>query len=116
MDELSFKPQPCVGSGMCCKKVPCGYGEWDDAKSQCRYLEEAYTATDARDGQPTSIYRCGRYDYIVQQPGAEWMPAFGQGCCMSLFNENRQRVIRLLLQQDSEALEVLRPNLNDGTD
>jgi hypothetical protein len=66
---------------------------------------------DPQDGQPTSIYRCGRYAFISQQPGADFMPAFGAGCCMSVFNENRERVIRLLVQGDEGAFEVLRPNL-----
>jgi hypothetical protein len=111
MDNEAYQPSPCVGSGMCCKKGPCGFGEWNAVKSQCLYLEEAYSAVDAEDGQPTSIYRCGRYEYISKQPGAEWMPAFGSGCCMNLFNTNRQRVIRLLLQRDEGAMEILLPNL-----
>ena len=111
MEEPAYRYTPCVGSGMCCKKVPCGFGEWNAAKTQCRYLEETYSTVDPTDGQPTSIYRCARYEYIVQQPGAEWMPAFGTGCCMSLFNDNRQRVIRLVVQGNERAREILEPNL-----
>jgi hypothetical protein len=107
----SPRVEPCVGSGRCCKKVPCGYGDWNESKTQCRYLEEAYVAVDPQDGQSTRIYRCGRYAFISQQPGADFMPAFGAGCCMNLFNDNRERVIRLLVQGDEGAFEVLRPNL-----
>ena len=80
--------QPCVRSGLCCKKGPCPYGIWDAQKRQCAYLEvEEQTPAFTR-------YRCGRYEFIRAQPGADVVPAFGAGCCMSLFNANRERILR----------------------
>jgi len=79
---------------MCCKKGPCAFGEWDDAAHRCKFLE----VKEHHDG--FEIYQCGRYDYIQLLPeeaGAKWNPAFGAGCCMSLFNENRQRILRHLV-------------------
>lgn len=78
----------CVGSGFCCKKGPCGYGEAHPETGACIYLEPWKDDT-----LETPRYRCGRYDYIVQQPGSEWSPAFGAGCCMPLFNRNREQII-----------------------
>ena len=83
-----FPSSPCVGSGLCCKTGPCGYGEWDFDLKQCVYLQDGLVENN------TVIYRCGRYDYIKQQPGNEIMPAFGAGCCMSLFNSNRSAIIK----------------------
>lgn len=85
-----FRASPCVGSGLCCKTGPCAYGTWDAARKQCAALEVAHQ------GDGFEIYRCGQYDYIKQQPGSEWAPAFGAGCCMSLFNANRLHIIRVL--------------------
>jgi len=83
---------PCVGSGMCCKKGPCVFGVWDAAKHQCAYLE----IDESHDG--FDIYRCGEYERIVKSPGSDWNPAFGAGCCMSLFNDNRERILRYLVR------------------
>jgi hypothetical protein len=85
-----FQVSPCVGSGLCCKTAPCPYGQWDELRKQCSSLEIAHQ------GDGFEIYRCGQYEHIRQQPGSEWVPAFGAGCCMTLFNANRQRIIRVL--------------------
>jgi hypothetical protein len=83
--------RPCVGSGFCCKKVPCPYGSRDPSTGWCIHLIpwEGNTL-----GVPR--YRCGRYEFISKQPGSEWIPAFGAGCCSPLFNEDRDRIIRAL--------------------
>lgn len=41
-------------------------------------------------------YRCARFEFIRQQPFADVVPAFGGGCCMPLFNADRDRVVRAL--------------------
>jgi len=82
--------QPCVGSGHCCKSSACGFGEWDAEKHQCRFLEVAQVIDDVE------IYRCGKYEEISGTPGAELSPAFGAGCCQSMFNTNRERILRLV--------------------
>ena len=58
---------------------------------QCSHLVEK------KDGS----YDCGKYDEIIAMPEEEWYanPAFGAGCCMSLFNENRERLLRLGREQ-----------------
>lgn len=77
----------CVQCGACCKKVPCGFGEWNADKTQCAHLvvieEQVFYKR----------YACGLYDHIIKQPGAEIMPAFGAGCCRSLFNEDRDLIL-----------------------
>jgi len=101
-------PSPCVGSGLCCKTGPCPYGEWDAQKRQCAFLETDYTGTTVQSEEFT-IYRCGRYEFIKQQPGADVVPAFGAGCCMSLFNDNRRRIIRVIIEgSDTVALRNVR--------
>lgn len=100
---LSERYAPCVGSGMCCKKAPCPYGEWDHEKNQCVYLGEAFHREDV------TVHCCSRYDYIKQQPGNEAVPAFGEGCCMSLFNENRNKIINAVNKSEWPDLnEVLK--------
>ena len=78
----------CVQSGFCCKQAPCPYGEWDAVKQQCKYLEEHDNGIQ---------YNCGKYAEILARPQSEWagVPAFGAGCCNSLFNEDRDRILEL---------------------
>ena len=78
----------CVGSGFCCKQAPCGFGEWDAERRQCIYLE-VWKQTETK----TPRYRCGRYEYICQQPGADFSPAFGAGCSSPLFNTDRSAIL-----------------------
>ncbi len=96
-----FKVQPCVGSGFCCKKGPCGYGLWSVEKNQCEYLEEGL-----KDNGVT-IYRCGRYEYIKKQPGSDMMPAFGAGCCMSLFNTDRNAIVKEINAGNEKVINFL---------
>lgn len=83
--------RPCVGSGFCCKKSPCGYGERDKETGWCIHL-----VPWKDDTLDIPRYRCGRYEYIVKQPGADMMPAFGGGCCSPLFNDDRDRIVRVI--------------------
>lgn len=73
----------CVRSGMCCKKAPCGYGKWNSDHTACEYL-----SSDS-DG----IHSCDKYDEISKDEAAKFAPAFGYGCCMSLFNTSREDII-----------------------
>lgn len=82
------KARPCVGPGYCCKKVPCGYGERSAETGWCVHL-----IPWPDDSLKAPRYRCGRFEYISAQPGAEWMPAFSAGCCSPMFNDARQRIL-----------------------
>ena len=85
----TFTCTPCVRSGLCCKKGPCAFGEWDSSISQCKFLEEE-TRTDEY-----TTYRCGKYEEIQALPKEQtWAnPAFGAGCCMPLGNTNRNNIL-----------------------
>lgn len=78
--------KPCVKSGFCCTKSPCGYGEWNENKSACKYLSE-----------PNELHQqlCLRYDWIKENV-VDWemYPAFGGGCCMPIGNQMRENVIK----------------------
>ncbi len=78
---LTAKHPQCVRSGYCCKRAPCPFGEG----TPCVHLE----------GDGPGKYRCGIYDQIIGQPGAEHAPAFGTGCCSGL-NEDRREILRRL--------------------
>lgn len=86
--------QPCVGSGFCCKKTPCPYGAPDPVTGGCVHL-----VPWEDDALEAPRYRCGRYEFIVQQPGAKFVPAFGAGCCMPLFNDARDEVLRAIVRK-----------------
>lgn len=96
-----MKISPCVGSGLCCKTGPCPYGEWSDYEKKCKYLEEGLKEKDM------IIYRCGRYEYIKTQPGNEMVPALGHGCCMSLFNTNRNKIIKEIKADNERVIQFL---------
>lgn len=76
----------CVRSGFCCKKAPCPYGEWDSKAHQCVFL---VPDPNSEHGQ----YLCGKFDEIQKDPDSWIAPAFGAGCCMSLFNEDRNKIL-----------------------
>lgn len=86
--------RPCVRSGLCCKKGACAYGTWDAEKHQCVHLVVAETLANGAE-----IHACAIHDEIVQQPGSEWNPAFGAGCCMPLFNQFRDKIFEGLLAE-----------------
>lgn len=82
-----LQTRPCVGSGMCCKKRPCSFGEADETGG-CRFLVAwEHDVVDAE------RYRCGRHDEIKDHPMAHVEPAFGAGCCQSMFNERRDEIL-----------------------
>jgi hypothetical protein len=78
------KSDECVHCGACCKKTPCGFGEWDKEKSCCAFL------VPSENGE----FVCGKYSEIIKDPTSEFSPAFGAGCCMNLFNTEREAVLR----------------------
>lgn len=89
--DFEFKASPCVRSGLCCQVGPCPFGTWDATRHQCAFLE----IDEEGDGWKT--YKCGKYEEITSLPpehGASFAPAFGAGCCMSLFNVNRAAILR----------------------
>ena len=85
--------KPCVSSGFCCTKSPCAYGEANE-KGACKHLTEPNEL-----GQMA----CGRYDWIKENvPNWEYYPAFGAGCCMPMFNEMREQVIKNIKNETSK--------------
>lgn len=75
---------PCVHSGFCCKQAPCPYGAKEENSAACIYLVE----------REKNRFYCGKYDEIKDLPGADIVPAFGAGCCSSLFNEAREKILK----------------------
>lgn len=86
---------PCVGSGYCCKKVPCPFGTMDPVTKWCTHLIP-WPDNDL----DVPRYRCGRYEFIKDQPGADMVPAFGAGCCSAAFNDDRDRVLIALRRKN----------------
>ena len=70
----------CVQCGYCCTVAPCGFGEWDADKKQCKYLTEDNL--------------CDKYDEIEADPSSDISPAFGAGCSSSLGNTRREQKIK----------------------
>ncbi len=73
----------CVNSGFCCLKVPCGFG-----KKAADHIGCAYVIFDNDNRSSCSIA-----EEIVKCPTSKFSPAFGAGCCASLFNERRTDII-----------------------
>lgn len=94
--ELDGIPiMPCVKSGFCCTKAPCGYGEWNEDKSACKHLLPP-NDLGQRD--------CARYEWIkANVPGWQYYPAFGAGCGSTLFNHLRDRVIKNIKTKTDES-------------
>lgn len=86
----------CVRSGVCCKTSACGFGEWDDKLSQCKFLE-----FDAN-----GLANCGNYDEIIKDPSSVFSPAFGAGCCMSMFNRRRDEIIKQFHNNEIPIIEI----------
>lgn len=84
----------CVRSGFCCKKAPCPFGGWDAERHQCKFLVPDPVS---KVGQ----YLCAKFEEIQQDPSSWIAPAFGAGCCMTLFNEDRDRILIQLRRQSS---------------
>lgn len=83
MSKKLIRVKACVRSGLCCKKAPCPFGEWDENLSQCVQL-----LVD-NDG----IHSCAKYEEILTDPSATFAPAFGYGCCMTIGNQSRNEII-----------------------
>lgn len=83
----------CVGSGYCCKKGPCGLAvarghdmkHWLEGGKGCPDLVE-------KDGR----YWCGLYLRAAGPKKAKikYELAIGEGCCSSLFNTEREKILR----------------------
>lgn len=104
---MEYKTSPCVGSGLCCKTAACGYGVWSEEKNQCIYLESVYQ-NDSKIKDDFEVYRCSNHDYIKKQSGNEWMPAFGAGCCMTIFNTNRQNIIKAINSGNEKVIAIFK--------
>lgn len=99
--NISYKPlgtldgiaiRPCMKSGFCCTKSPCAYGEFNETKSACKYLSE-----------PNDIGQrdCLRYEWIIKNvPSYKTYPAFGAGCCMPMFNDMRENIIKKIKENE----------------
>lgn len=96
----TIEVSPCVRSGFCCKKVICGYGEANE-HGGCKYLLSKIK------GEGYEFFECGRHDYIIQQPGHEFMPAFGEGCCMAMFNSLRNANIKALVEERVPMADII---------
>ena len=82
----------CVRSGFCCKQAPCSAGEVTSPTNRaCRFLE---VERELEPGVP--LYRCGKHAEIVAKPGYKLLPMFGSGCSSDLFNEERDRILRVM--------------------
>lgn len=79
--------KPCVKCGFCCTISACEFGKWDSVNKRCFFL--------------TQNDECSKYEEIIKTPGSENCPAFGFGCCMSLFNTRRERKLRELAKCSS---------------
>lgn len=90
----------CVRCGECCKATACMFGEWVqypqekqplpwDKKGQCKFLKET-----GKDGAGNTLYECEIASEIEKDPTAIYSPAFGAGCCRSLFNEARSKILK----------------------
>ncbi|MDK9790653.1 hypothetical protein [Vibrio sp. D431a] len=84
MNQDKMMVKACVRSGMCCKKTPCGYGEWNEDHTQCAFLEV----------DDKGLHGCGKYEEISKDPNSIYSPAFGYGCCMSIGNSARDEIIQ----------------------
>lgn len=88
---------PCMRSGACCKRMPCGYGERRKDGEGCRYLESIGNVNG------TPVYECGRARWIMaHDPHWRTYPAFGGGCGSALFNEARTGILQATWDSDGE--------------
>lgn len=80
----------CLQCGTCCRRSPCCYGERKPYERGCKYL------VIQEEHDEYTIFGCAIYDQIEATPGSEFMPAFGYGCCSSLFNVEREWTARFV--------------------
>ena len=93
-------PAPCEGSGLCCKKGPCGlYWRWvPEGVSN----EEALAPWRDGEGCPHLTWDPEAFRYWcglvllggAQRPAMERALYIGDGCCMTLFNADRRSARR----------------------
>lgn len=88
----------CVHCGWCCRNGPCPWGEVTSPTDRsCKFLVP---------GKP-GRWLCGKYDEIIGQPTAEISPAFGAGCCATLFNTDRERILMEIKEEANETVNEL---------
>lgn len=90
-----MKIKACVNSGFCCTRAPCIFGQWNDDRTQCEFL----LWNDDRSS-------CGKYEEISKDPSSTVSPAFGAGCCSSLFNYPRAKIIERHYKGQEQLIEV----------
>lgn len=89
MLPLAENASPCVNSGFCCKIAPCPFGEVvSETDRSCKFLVKI----EQKGKHPR--YVCGKYEEIIRQPGWEFAPAFGAGCCSPLGNTDRAAILK----------------------
>lgn len=91
-----MKVKACIRSGECCKAAPCAYGRWNEDGTQCEFLV----------GAVAGEYNCGIYSDIVRDPSSVVSPAFGSGCCRSLFNQSRDRLVKVKYSGEIPYVEI----------
>lgn len=96
-----FPNHRCVQCGECCSNSPCGFGE-SNADGGCKFLTEDNL--------------CGKYEEIIKDPSSIVSPAFGKGCCRSLFNEGRSRIIREKFKGEEQLLGYLHYDSEGNTE
>lgn len=80
---MDIRIKACVNCGECCLASPCGFGKLADNGKSC-----AYVVFDDNGRSSCSIA-----SEIVKCPSSAVSPAFGSGCCRTLFNERRKEII-----------------------
>jgi len=74
--------RPCVGCGYCCQTATCAFGELAGSDSkECKYLR--------RNGDRYFCHLVECFPDVYKEP-----LAIGAGCCSSLFNKQRDAMIR----------------------
>lgn len=78
-----MKIKACVNCGECCVVSPCPWGEANE-QGGCKFVlfDENKQST------------CSIAADIVKCPTSKVSPAFGAGCCRSLYNESRENIIK----------------------
>ena len=108
LDDWTPPVRPCVGSGMCCKIAPCPYGEVSPETGWCAHL-----IPWPDDDLDHPRYRCGRYEFIKDQPFAEMVPAFGGGCCGVIGNRDRVIILHKLRKREEALARAAEPPVQD---
>lgn len=85
----------CVNCGFCCRIAPCPYGDVTSPTDRaCRFLVP---------GPKPGRWLCGKYNEIIlDQPNASMVPAFGAGCCCSMCNPDRNRILQEIMEDIKE--------------